>query len=136
MVTLLPGGGAEWRQLGVHAEFPTSNGRRVGRQRDLTIHLTSGDGTAEWSAVAATNRAKDRTDRFDFGIDHEVGEFLHLPRSSNSAEQDAWLIGWTYNRRAARTELHFLDLRRPEQTCTWQADVGLPPPFHGRVAAG
>jgi all-trans-8'-apo-beta-carotenal 15,15'-oxygenase len=133
MIALGPDGRARIDWTASLAEFPQADRRRAGLPRTRTWHV-AGDG--KWplpTAIAVTDWARQKTDRFGFDGQHLMEEGLFVPRGASSAEGDGWLVGTSLNLRARVTELHVFDALRLADgpVCSWRADVPLPVGFHG-----
>ena len=130
-VALHPNGRTEMLASKIAAEFPTVDKRFAGVARRYTTHVTHyrdmpfahGVGTWDWQ--------RGRDDRFDFGDQHLVEEFVFAARGDS--EGDGWLVGTTLNLKARATELHVFDAKRVAagRIATWRAGVPLPHTFHG-----
>lgn len=132
-VVLRPGGRADLVAARVVAEFPASDKRLSGNQRNVTTHVTSYRGPFP-HAVASWDWQTGKSDSFEFGDHQLIEEFLFHPRGTG--ERDGWLIGTSLNLRSKRTELHVLDAARVAAgpLVSWQADRPLPLTFHGTVS--
>ncbi|MEO0462190.1 MAG: carotenoid oxygenase family protein [Pseudomonadota bacterium] len=131
-ITLRSDGTATLEPTGHLAEFPTSDARRSGERRRLTVHVT-GYGDAPFPhAVGAFDWDSGRDSVCDFGRDHLVEEFCYVP-GNTAREEDGWLIGTTLNLKARATELHVLSAGRVAAgpIISWRSNVALPLTFHG-----
>jgi all-trans-8'-apo-beta-carotenal 15,15'-oxygenase len=131
-IVLRPDGKAEMQTTRIAAEFPSSDKRLAGHARRFTSHVTNYRGPFP-HGVALWDWRQGKDDRFDFGDQQLVEEFLFVPRGGG--ERDGWLLGTTLNLTARRTELHLLDAARISAgpVATWQASLPLPLTFHGTI---
>ena len=127
-------GKAEMKTTRTAAEFPASDRRMAGQARRFTTHVTGYRNTPFPHAIAMWDWSKGRDDKYDFGNDQLVEEFLFV--ASGASESDGWLIGTTLNLKAQKTELHLLNAAKLKDgpVATWQASLPLPLGFHGTVA--
>ena len=126
MAVLHPNGRAALTRSGRRGEFPQTDRRRQGLQRDLTA-VVGDDGLSvmDWRGAGG--------ERFDFGDHHIVQEFLFAPKPRSTSERDAWLVGLTLNTRARATELHVFDVGRVGDgpVASWRSPYHAPLGFHG-----
>lgn len=134
-IVLNSNGRGELASSRVDAEFPSSDSRLAGLPRRWTTHVTAHRGGLFAHGIATWDWQRGHQDRFDFGDDHLVEEFLFKPRGGG--ERDGWLIGTTLNLQARATELHIFDAARVSEgpVATWRADMPLPLGFHGTLLA-
>lgn len=125
LVTLRPEGRADLAGAGITAEFPRATPEIAGLVRSKTVFV--GDYATDRPfarSVGIWDWDKGRADRFDFGPQQLVEEFV--PAGDH-------LIGTTLNLAAGASELHVLDARRIADgpVASWRSDVALPLSFHG-----
>ncbi len=132
-IVLHADGRTEMRSTRTAAEFPASDRRLAGQARSVTAHVTGYRATPFPHAIALWDWNRGRDDRFDFGDDQLVEEFLFVPRGQG--ERDGWLIGTTLNLAQRKSELHLIDARRVKDgpVASWRASLPLPLGFHGTV---
>jgi len=73
----------------------------------------------------------------DFGAGRVPGEFVFVPKTAESAEEDGWLVGLVIDTRAERTDLVILDTNRfeGEPQAVIHLPHRIPPGFHGNWIA-
>ncbi len=73
----------------------------------------------------------------DFGEGKMPGEFVFVPKSANSAEDEGWLVGFVIDAKTETTDFVILDAHNftgaPQATIT--IPVQMPPGFHGNFVA-
>jgi carotenoid cleavage dioxygenase len=73
----------------------------------------------------------------DFGEGKMPGEFVFVPASATSAEDEGWLVGFVIDAEKKTTDFVILDARNftgaPQATIT--IPVQIPPGFHGNFIA-
>ena len=76
-------------------------------------------------------------ERHDFGAGRHPGEFVFVPRSGDTDEDDGWLIGFVANAAAGTTDLEILDARafEGEPAATVHIPHRIPAGFHGNWIA-
>jgi all-trans-8'-apo-beta-carotenal 15,15'-oxygenase len=128
IAVLHPDGRVELQRSRRYGEFPQTDRRRQGLQRDL---VALADDTT--SALGLMNWRTGAHEAFSFGRDHMVQEHLFVPKPGRSGEPEAWLVGITLNRRARATELHAFDVARVSDgpVATWRSPYAAPLGFHG-----
>ena len=133
-IVLRPDGKAEMMATRVAAEFPANDKRVAGQARRFTTHVTGYRQTPFPHAIAMWDWSKGRDDKFDFGDNQLVEEFLFVAK--DAGERDGWLMGTTLNLKERKTELHLIDAKRVADgpIATWQASLALPLTFHGTIA--
>jgi carotenoid cleavage dioxygenase len=121
-------------------EFPRMDERRVGKPYRFAYALAVKNGNAE--VITETRLFKHdletgRREVHDFGPDRLPGEFVFVPRTADSEEDDGWLMGFVVNAKSGTTDFSILDARHFEGPP--QAEVHLarriPPGFHGNWVA-
>lgn len=123
-------------------EFPRYDERLTTRSHRYVYCVAIPDGTSlEW-AMADTrlfrhDLKEGTTTIHDFGIGRHPGEFVFVPRSAESAEDDGWLIGLVVDMNSQTSELTILNA--DNFSGSPQAVVHLPhripPGFHGNWVA-
>ena len=123
-------------------EFPRYDERLTTRPYRYIYSVAMPDGEAiEW-ALADTRLFRhdldaETTDIHDFGPGRHPGEFVFVPRSADSAENDGWLIGLVVDMNDETTDLVILNA--DDFAGAPQAVVHLPhrvpPGFHGNWIA-
>ncbi len=123
-------------------EFPRYDERLTTKAYRYAYSVAIPDGaSAEW-ALAETrlfkhDLEKGETAIHDFGAGRHPGEFVFVPRSAESAEDDGWLIGLVVDMNDETTDLVILNA--DDFTGSPQAVVHLPhrvpPGFHGNWVA-
>lgn len=73
----------------------------------------------------------------DFGLGRVPGEFVFVPRTHESAEDDGWLMGYVLDPAEGATDLTILDARKFESApvATIRIPHIVPPGFHGNWIA-
>lgn len=90
----LRSGEAAQTALGIEAEFPVIDPRRVGRRHRQVFHATgTRGGLPMWNAIAATNVETGASQRFSHGPHTIVEEHLFVPDGSGPG----WLIGTAHD---------------------------------------
>ena len=129
LVTLRPGGRADLAPAGITAEFPRAAPEIAGLPRSQTVFVGDyGNDRPFARVVGIWDWDRGRADRFDFGAQQLVEEFV--PAGDH-------LIGTTLNLAAGASELHVFDARRIADgpVVSWCSDVALPLTFHGSWVA-
>ena len=123
-------------------EFPRYDERLTTRPYRYIYSVAMPDGEAiEW-ALAGTGLFRHdlkaaTTDIHDFGPGRHPGEFVFVPRSADSAENDGWLIGLVVDMNDETTDLMILnadDFTGPPQAIV-HLPHRVPPGFHGNWIA-
>ena len=129
LVTLRPDGRADLAPAGITAEFPRAAPEIAGLPRSQTVFVGDyGNDRPFARVVGIWDWDRGRADRFDFGAQQLVEEFV--PAGDH-------LIGTTLNLAAGASELHVFDARRiaDGHVVSWRSDVALPLTFHGSWVA-
>ena len=131
-IALRPDGKADMQTTRITAEFPSSDKRVAGQARQFTTHVTNYRGPFP-HGIAMWDWSRGRDDRFDFGDQQLVEEFLFVPLGAG--ERDGWLLGTTLNLAERKTELHLIDAAHVAAgpIATWRASLPLPLTFHGTI---
>ena len=117
-------------------EFPRPDERRFGQLYRYVY--TSASPTAEEGAPAGSklfkhDMAGGSRQVHDFGAGRHPGEFVFVPTSADSAEDEGWLIGFVVDSERDTTDLVILDAQAFEGTpvAAVQLPHRVPPGFHG-----
>jgi carotenoid cleavage dioxygenase-like enzyme len=133
----------ESRSVAIHSidagpqEFPRLDERRFGQsyRYAYTIALPVDDNSQFVGATALYRHDLESGERqvHDFGAGRHPGEFVFVPKSADSAEEDGWMIGLVVNLPAERTDLVILDAARFEDAPVAMVHLPhrVPPGFHG-----
>ena len=115
-------------------EFPRGDERLTGRRHRYGWAPSVGtdDADIESSDVLLKHDlVAGRTTTRSFGPGSGVGEFVFVPRSDDSAEDDGWLLGFVHHTGEDRTELAVLDAATMDDVATVHLPVRVPYGFHG-----
>ncbi|MBK0869875.1 carotenoid oxygenase family protein [Saccharopolyspora sp. HNM0986] len=112
-------------------EFPRVDERRVGRAHRYGYAPEVGRGLEQGGALLKHDLQQGRTTERRFGAGVEVGEFVFEPSSPDAAEDDGVLMGFAYDRAAARSDLMILDAASLETVAAVHLPVRVPNGFHG-----
>ncbi len=118
-------------------EFPRIDERRFGQSyRYLYTACVPPDGDPQLTGATKLYKHDLQTgDRrvHDFGDDHLPGEFVFVPASADSREDEGWLLGLVINVADDTTDFTILDARFFEQepVATVRLPHRIPPGFHG-----
>ena len=117
-------------------EFPRPDERRFGQP--YRYLYASASPTAEEGAPAGSKLFKHDLEGgtrqvHDFGAGRHPGEFVFVPESVDSAEDEGWLIGFVVDRERDTTELVILDTQAFEgaPVAAVRLPHRVPPGFHG-----
>lgn len=93
-------------------EFPRCDERLIGKRYRYayTVSLDEGRGPP-LSGVIAHDLVTGERKAHDFGTGCIPGEFVFVPRSSDAAENDGWLMGYVLDTKRNHTDLVLLDAR-------------------------
>lgn len=123
-------------------EFPRYDERRTTQPYRYIYSVALPDHDTVEMAIADTRLFRHDLERgvvdtHDFGSGRHPGEFIFVPRSANSEEEDGWLVGLVVDMNDESTELVILNA--DDFTGSPQAVVHLPhripPGFHGNWVA-
>ena len=122
-------------------EFPRTDERRTGKtyRYAYTVALPeNGDpGLLADSRIFKHDLATGTHQARDFGAGKIPGEFVFVPASANSGEDEGWLIGYVLDHANNSTDLVILNARdftgRAQATITIPQRI--PPGFHGNFIA-
>ena len=115
-------------------EFPRADERVTGRRHRYGYAPTVGTEAADLEAVDVLLKhdlVAGRTATRGFGPGTGIGEFVFVPRSADSAEDDGWLLGLVHHKGEDRTDLAVLDAGTLEDVATVHLPVRVPLGFHG-----
>ena len=117
-------------------EFPRPDERRFGQP--YRYIYTSASPTAEEGVPAGSKLFKHDMEGgtrqvHDFGVGRHPGEFVFVPESVDSAEDEGWLMGFVVDSERDTTELVILDAQAFEgaPVAAVQLPHRVPPGFHG-----
>ena len=122
------------------AEFPRLDDRLVGYENRFLYTLTSDTGFI--GPGASTLARYDRTGgaivRHDFGPLHYPGEPVFVPRTSDAAEDEGFVLSVVYDGGSGKSHLAVLDARNlaGEPLARAHLEHRVPLGFHGNFAAG
>ncbi len=112
-------------------EFPRMDERLVGRRHRFGYAIgLDRDGTLAHSLIKH-DLAAGHTDRISFGAGYEVDEFVFVPASADSSEDEGILMGFVYDRAAERSDLVLLDAGSLDRVAAAHLPVRVPHGFHG-----
>jgi carotenoid cleavage dioxygenase len=125
------------------AEFPRIDDRLVGHQNRWGYATTNRPGTASrpdaiWSALQKYDRTGGPVVEHDLPYAHWTGEPVFVPRSSDAAEDDGFVLSIVYDGPNDRSCLQILDARdfgAAPLAKLW-LNHRVPLGFHGNFAAG
>lgn len=119
-------------------EFPRINERRIGLPYRYAYSLGLEDQPApeivQSSCILKHDLHEGTTVLHDFGAGCFPGEFVFVPRSNNTHDEDAgWLMGLVVNSRTSTTDLAILDAQRMEAEPVAAVHIPhrIPLGFHG-----
>jgi len=133
----LSSGRTEERQLdGTRVEFPVIHPQKTGAQnRYVWAAVFAGPGAPFHSISGCLKHdlSTGRTVRHDFVGNRWGGESVFAPRVGASAEDDGYLLTYTYNSEDGSTELYVVDARAmgPEPVAILRTPQRVPFGFHG-----
>ncbi len=115
-------------------EFPRIDERLTGRRHRFGYAPAVGSAAADLDAgdtLLKHDMAAGTTEARSFGPGAGVGEFVFVPRSADSAEDDGFLMGFVHHRGEDRTDLTVLDAGSLEAVAAVHLPVRVPAGFHG-----
>jgi len=116
-------------------EFPRIDERLVGRQHRFGYAVRFGALGAKAEEVSNElikhDMATGNSQTTSFGKSCEAGEFVFVPASEDSAEDDGVLMGFVYDGETDRSDLVFLDAGSLERVATAHLPTRVPHGFHG-----
>jgi carotenoid cleavage dioxygenase len=115
-------------------EFPRGDERRTGRRHRYGWAPSVGTEVADIESSGTLLKHDldtGRTTTRSFGKGTGAGEFVFVPRSEDSAEDDGWLLGFVHHTGEDRTELAVLDAATMDDVAAVQVPVRVPYGFHG-----
>jgi len=98
----------------VPQEFPRFDERLTGKPYRYAYTVTLDEGRSPPGALAGVishDLLTGTSKAHDFGIGRIPGEFVFIPRSADSAENDGWLIGYVLDVNRNQTDMVLLDAR-------------------------
>ena len=120
-------------------EFPRLDERRFGKAYRYAYSLGL---PADTFAIGANHLFKHDLEAgtrqtHDFGVNRFPGEFVFVPRSTDAAEDDGWLIGLVIDTAEQTTDLAILDAQMFDSAplATIRIPHRVPPGFHGNWVA-
>ena len=122
-------------------EFPRPNETFLGRPYRYAYAMSLPDGfdaTSPNQSMLYKHDLETGTRQVhDFGSGHIPGEFVFVPKSAGSAEDDGWLMGYVVNVEAETSDLVILDAANFEGTPQAVVHIPhrIPPGFHGNWVA-
>lgn len=130
----LHNGEATQTDLGIEAEFPVIDPRRVGRRHRQVFHATgTRGGLPLWNAIAATDVMTGASQRFSHGPHTLVEEHLFVPDGSGPG----WVIGTAHDLAQQKTVLSCFaaDTLRDGPVAQATLPYALPLGLHGAFVA-
>jgi carotenoid cleavage dioxygenase len=113
-------------------EFPRIDDRLVGRPIRYGYAMqTSGTGGDAGDSVLKHDLYQGSTTARRLGTHQRVGEFVFVPNSSRSPEDDGVLMGFVYDASTDRSDLVILDAASLEKIAAVHLPVRIPFGFHG-----
>ncbi len=118
-------------------EFPRVDERRFGQTYCFAYAMAQSATPKERFASSGALYKHDLTsgtrEVHDFGPSRHPGEFVFVPASAASGEDEGWLVGLVIDRPAETTDLVILDARRFEEAPVASIRIPhrVPPGFHG-----
>ncbi len=108
------------------------DGRTAGREpQPIRLHDRSRRRSDDRTLGHKHDLVSGRSDKISFGADCALDEFVFVPASDNSAEDEGVLMGFVYDRNADKTDLVVLDAGSLERVATAHLPVRVPHGFHG-----
>jgi carotenoid cleavage oxygenase len=115
-------------------EFPRADERLTGRRHRYGYAPTVGTAEADLESTGVLLKhdlvAGDSATR-SFGAGTGLSEFVFVPRSATSAEDDGWLVGFVHHGLESRTDLAVLDAATLDDVASVHLPVRVPFGFHG-----
>jgi carotenoid cleavage dioxygenase len=125
----LAGGKVREERLDDHPqEFPRIDERRTGRRHRYGYSVGFTDGA---EALLRHDMAAGATTSRTVGRGTSLGEFVFVPNTPDSAEDDGVLMGFAQHYTAGRTDLVLLDSQTLEDIAAIHLPVRVPAGFHG-----
>ena len=118
-------------------EFPRIDERRTGRRHryGYSVGTATGTGTIAngdmLSAVVRHDFDEGRVDTRTFGRQIGVSEFVFVPSSADSSEDDGVLMGYTHDQSSNESTLTLLDAQSLETVASVAIPARIPYGFHG-----
>ncbi|WP_412516180.1 carotenoid oxygenase family protein [Actinomadura madurae] len=112
-------------------EFPQYDWRRSTRRHRYTYMTGRTGAGGEYDSVLKVDNDNGRTEVHGMGPHTFVGEPIFVPRTTDSAEDDGWLLAVVYLAAEHRSQLSILDTRDLENVATLHLKHHLPFGFHG-----
>jgi len=112
-------------------EFPRVDDRRCGRPQRYSYSVGVDAAGVPSGSLLRHDYVGERTTARHFGPGCELSEFVFVPSSAASAEDEGVLIGFVYDRPADRSDLRILDAATLEAVGTVHLQARVPHGFHG-----
>ncbi len=115
-------------------EFPRIDERLTGRRHRYGYAVAAGPETKpddDMNSVVRHDLVEGRTDVRSFGPGVGVSEFVFVPTSTESAEDDGVLMGFTHHRATEHSTLTILDAQSLESVASVAIPARIPYGFHG-----
>jgi carotenoid cleavage oxygenase len=111
-------------------EFPRIDERLTGRRHRYGYAVGVGSESDEGRVIKHDLVAGTTEDR-DFGSGVQTSEFVFVPRPGGTKEDDGVLMGFTYDRAEARSNLAILDAQSLQSVASVHLPARVPQGFHG-----
>jgi carotenoid cleavage dioxygenase len=112
-------------------EFPRMDERLVGSRHRFGYAIGLEGDPVNAHSLIKHDLVAGRSDKISFGPDCALDEFVFVPSSGDSAEDEGVLMGFVYDRNADKTDLVVLDAGSLERVATAHLPVRVPHGFHG-----
>jgi carotenoid cleavage dioxygenase len=112
-------------------EFPRVDDRRATRPHRYSYSVGVDSAGVPDGSLLRHDYVGEGTMARHFGANCELGEFVFVPSSATSAEDDGVLVGFAYDRSSARSDLHILDAATLDGVGVVRLPVRVPHGFHG-----
>ena len=121
-------------------EFPRPDERRLGQPYRYAYTMPLPTGTSDFVSLPHYYKhdlQAGTRETHEFGAGRFPGEFVFVPRSADSAEDDGWLLGYVIDTNDATTDLVILDAANftAPPVATVKIPHRVPPGFHGNWVA-
>jgi 8'-apo-carotenoid 13,14-cleaving dioxygenase len=122
-------------------EFPRPNENFIGKPYRYAYTMGLPDGfdaaSPNQSKLYKHDMVSMTRQTHDFGRNHISSEFIFVPKTTGTAEDDGWMIGYVINMEAQTTDLVILDAANFEGPAQARIHIPhrIPPGFHGNWVA-
>jgi carotenoid cleavage dioxygenase-like enzyme len=116
-------------------EFPRIDERLTGLPHRYAYAPVGGAFATEkeekFKALARVDHKTGMRAQRSFGAGAVVSEFVHVPKSAQSSESNAWLMGFVFDESRGESDFHILDAETLEPAAVVQLRRRVPQGFHG-----